>query len=987
MKNILVILFLFVSNSVFAQKIYTRNDSIPITQDSIIINAASHRGNIQWQKSFDNKNWINIVGKTADSIKIKPDENAMYRARIAEGTCVPVFSDSVAIITADSIPKNYVNPSKTGLILVSDSTSTNSDFEIGKIIVDEQSGGTIRRITDIIRNTDTVSVKTDQATMEDLFQNISFKLSTEMVTPQLKSGKLNNAQLSKALTDNQGFIHPFEVIDHKTSPVSKKSALTRLDNGRNVKLNYDFSGKKLYDKDGLELYISEGYFNLDADIKCDFHFQSLEFDLLNFKLTGGELQTFKFYTDETSTVNSKLILTAKASKEIVLDDVFVLENDVFDKYFTFFVGAVPVYMNVKMDIMAQRIANFNSELSVSAGFSSNHIVNVGASYDYGNWNLINNVTNDFQFQVPELDGHITFDAKVEVYPRVEIMFYSSLGPYFEIKPYLSENLVDNINGNFNFGIDTGIDANVGVQGNILGKQIFDFHKEFNILDEPVYKLPAKLSLQSGDNQNAEISKELPNPIIVKVTNSMDEPVENVNVNFSPISGIVESSIVKSDANGLAQTSWTLSTNTGEQSLEVYLLDGKDQKISDCSLYVNATATNVIINLPTITTNSITNIKQTSATSGGNITSDGGAAIIASGICWSKSQDPTTAINSTTDGNSSSFTSNLTGLTANTTYYVWAYAINSAGTGYGAQITFTTLPSVNTISITDITQNTASSGGYINIDGNALIIARGVCWSISQNPTIADSKTNDGTGIGSFTSSLTGLSVNTPNYVRAYATNNTGTGYGNQETLTTIAVTIETGTVTDIDGNVYQTVKIGDQWWMAENLKTTKYNDGTDIPNVTDASEWANLSTPGYCWYNNDVSNKNPYGALYNWFTVNTGKLAPIGWHVPTNTDWTTLTDFLGGESVAGSKLKEAGTMHWYISSHLGTNESGFTALPGGSHGYGGAFQGIEFAGYWWSSSEYNVDLAWLRALLDDWNNVYGDGNYKNYGYSVRCVRD
>ena len=138
------------------------------------------------------------------------------------------------------------------------------------------------------------------------------------------------------------------------------------------------------------------------------------------------------------------------------------------------------------------------------------------------------------------------------------------------------------------------------------------------------------------------------------------------------------------------------------------------------------------------------------------------------------------------------------------------------------------------------------------------------------------------------------------------------------------------TATDIDGNVYHTVTIGTQIWMVENLKTTRYNDGSPIPFVTDSSSWSNLTTPGYCWYNNDTTNKNTYGALYNWFAVNTGKLAPTGWHVPTDDEWTTLTTYLGGESIAGGKLKETGTTHWRTPNAGATNEIGFTASSGWS---------------------------------------------------------
>jgi uncharacterized protein (TIGR02145 family) len=191
-------------------------------------------------------------------------------------------------------------------------------------------------------------------------------------------------------------------------------------------------------------------------------------------------------------------------------------------------------------------------------------------------------------------------------------------------------------------------------------------------------------------------------------------------------------------------------------------------------------------------------------------------------------------------------------------------------------------------------------------------------------------------------------------------------------------------VKDGDGNLYTTVTIGTQVWMKENLKTTKFNDGIAIPLVT-GLEWRYLTTPGYCWYNNNEAGfKNIYGALYNWYTVNTGKLCPLGWHVPSDSEWSTLTNFIGE---AGGKLKEAGTAHWPSPNTGATNETGFTALPGGVRYYGGSYEGAGNTGYWWSSTGYNT-MGIYRAM-NYFSDVVGSGNdmYKEYGFSVRCIKN
>jgi uncharacterized protein (TIGR02145 family) len=195
---------------------------------------------------------------------------------------------------------------------------------------------------------------------------------------------------------------------------------------------------------------------------------------------------------------------------------------------------------------------------------------------------------------------------------------------------------------------------------------------------------------------------------------------------------------------------------------------------------------------------------------------------------------------------------------------------------------------------------------------------------------------------------------------------------------------------DIDGNVYDTVTIGTQVWMAENLKTTKYNDGAPIPLVTGNSAWANLTTPGYCFYDNDAgTNKATYGAIYNWYTVNTGKLCPTGWHVPTDIEWIILTQFLGGEPLAGGELKETGTIHWSSPNEGATNSSGFTALPGGYRQDDGSFYNINDDDFWWSSTESTSQItkAWSRGVNYNYPYVYADIYLKSFGYSVRCLKN
>jgi uncharacterized protein (TIGR02145 family) len=396
-----------------------------------------------------------------------------------------------------------------------------------------------------------------------------------------------------------------------------------------------------------------------------------------------------------------------------------------------------------------------------------------------------------------------------------------------------------------------------------------------------------------------------------------------------------------------------------------------------------------LQVPTLNTSAIINIEQTTAVCGGYIMNEGGATITARGVCWNTGQNPSISDSKTTDGEGTgAFLSSITGLTANTTYYVRAYAINSAGTGYGETIAFTTQPGVpvlTTTTITDVTETTANCGGNISSDEGAPVTNRGVCWGTYQNPTIQDNRTSDGTGTGIFMSSITGLTANTTYYVRAYAINSAGTGYGETFLFTTQQEIVTT--VTDIDGNVYQAVAIGSQVWMAENLRTTRYDDGSPIPLVTDNAEWSGYYTRGYCWYNNDqIAFGNTYGALYKWASIESNP-CPYGWHVPSDDEWTTLTNYMGGQGEAGGKLKETGTTHWNSPNTGASNESGFTALPGGLRLRNGEFFNVRSEGIWWSSTEYTFEQAWIRSISNSSGYLDRYPTFKNDGYSVRCVKD
>lgn len=396
-------------------------------------------------------------------------------------------------------------------------------------------------------------------------------------------------------------------------------------------------------------------------------------------------------------------------------------------------------------------------------------------------------------------------------------------------------------------------------------------------------------------------------------------------------------------------------------------------------------------LPVISLIEPSDISSSSFKCGGRITGEGASAVTERGVCWSENSNPSIANSKISSGAGvGEFYVIIDKLIPGKKYFIKAYAVNNHGIAYSSELTINTspeIPQVKTLDITNVKSTSASGGGEIIKDGGAEISVRGICWSTNQNPNITNSKTTDGAGTGTFISLINGLLPQTTYYVRAYATNSKGIGYGDYKIFTTADAEILFNSklnyekIQDIDGNEYKTIKIGTQTWMAENLKVTKLNDGTTLTNEISNQGWSSTSSPAYSLYNNAERSKITYGALYNWASASSGKLCPQGWHIPTDKEWKVLIEYLGGNNSAEAKLKEAGNGHWIAS---GINESGFTALPGGVRYWDGQFDGLYKFGVFLGSQSSLSSPYYV--LLGTRNNLtYYILSHARNGFSVRCI--
>ena len=408
-------------------------------------------------------------------------------------------------------------------------------------------------------------------------------------------------------------------------------------------------------------------------------------------------------------------------------------------------------------------------------------------------------------------------------------------------------------------------------------------------------------------------------------------------------------------------------------------------------------TTTFIPAPTVTTSASTNISTTSAKLNGTVNANGQYTTVTFEYGLTTNYGSTiAAIQSPVSGSLNvSVSADISSLTANTVYHYRVKAVSTGGTVYGENMSFTTskipAPTATTNAAISVGLSSATLNGIVNANGQSTSVSfdygatasYGLSINADQNPVSGISNTN-------VSVNLSNLMAGTLYHFRIKASSAGGTIFGNDQVFTTASNI--SGTVTDIEGNTYKTIIIGTQVWMAENLKSTKFNDGYNIPKVISDADWTGLSTPAYCLYNHEINNAQVYGVLYNWYVVDAYRrenknVCPAGWHLPTDDEWTVLIDLLDDESESGGKMKETGTVHWTSPNQGATNLSGFTALPAGYRNRFGTFSSIKNVGFWWTTLEMDSENAWYYYVIYNSASSTRIALNKTNGFSLRCLKN
>jgi uncharacterized protein (TIGR02145 family) len=748
--------------------------------DTVELMLVTGRGELQWQKSIDQISWEDIPGANQLNIFAVIDTTQYFRVNMTEENCDPAFSEVISVVPM-LINENAILLDSTDLVIRSDSAelsqglyrlSTSQDVEInlGEVIVGQQGNGFIRRVADVQKNGDEWYLTTTQGTLEDVIDEMVLNDSLVIVVngPEPKTAKVNGQDV------------PIEII-HQAPGVAFKS-------GGGISLSNTVLVDKQVGDAQIHAMIDAGSISFNPTFRREMNislFQGLKYLELS---AGGEV-----------TMSCGLVVSASNDFNFNPDPINLLKF----KIGPIMLGPVPMIITMGFDVGCA--LGFNAEGRFETGYDAAYGVEFGARYNkYSSpkWSPIWERGGAFTEHPPELEIAGGLHTRVFVIPYIEVEIADVAGPYLEVEPYLRGDVNVNL-PNWNYELAAGIDSKIGFKVEVFGWELANF--DYDLLSKEWMIASGSGSNPSVLTMDAEDVTSTSAKIWGSIVNSGGTPIIGRGFCWddSPDPNFLDNTEELGTGIGGFHTTLTSLNNNSTYYYRAFAFNATGVSWGEQKTFY----TQDQYQRPTVTSSPISNITETTADAGGNVLDDGGTSVTSKGVCWNTIGSPTISDTKTSDGTGTgSFSSSITGLTQNTTYYVRAYATNSEGTSYGTQREFTSdqsagLPTVTTTDISSITETTANGGGNVTHDGGASVTSRGVCWNTTGSPSISDNKTSDGTGTGSFASSLSGLNQNITYYVRAYATNNEGTAYGQQKQFTTgggmTLPTVETTVIYDV----------------------------------------------------------------------------------------------------------------------------------------------------------------------------------------------
>ena len=952
---------------------------------------------------------------------------------LIEFTNIDFYDEIVIVDSTDQMLSDSIQQSQ-GIYIVKFSSPVSIKPDT-TILLGLVNNGFLRKIDSCIFLSDTCILFTSQGTLEDITKEGSidigavFSLDTT-VSKNSYIQRLNYLPTRQELLTDPKFKTGF--FYYQTTDATDYMA-EGINFGKNERKgggsDIDIYFNSVLYSSGNDKVTLNGYYKFTPNFVADFDYswftvKSCNIGLYNANITRDYNLTFKT-SSAINLVNQNITLLSIAKNTVLI------------------IAGVPVWIKTKLSFDININSSISANLNLTTGYTHSSDYTAAIVYQNGSFSYPFSRTSEITTNYSaSLTGDI--NNSITIGPVLEFDAYSVLGPYFSASLNLDANICTSP-PYWQSNVNVDGEIKVGAKAEVLGKTIFDINHPWS---QGFYHLqiPSTIEEVSGNNQLFTLGVPLSNAIKVKAKSNTGFPVPGVPITFSPLNGgTVQNTIVFTDQQGEAETIWTPGAATSS-SLQASAKNCQQNHISSSPLTFTANQNLVAPNCAnsslsvTIKANSTNIYPQGNlgvkpylySTNGINYSSipplispvqgqtyyfyiKDNVGCIASA---SYTAQPFSCVNSGLSV-TAQVSGNLVQAFGHNGLPPYEFSLNSATGNFSSSSLFQNIPlGTHVIYIKD--QNSCIKSTTISITSNnppiaAAFYASTTSTSVGVPVQFQNLSSGGTTWLWDFGDATTSIQMNpthtygTPGTytVKLTATNTYGSHMATKNNYITV-VPILPGipcpgmpTMTDYNGNIYNTVQIGTQCWMKENLKARNYLNGTAIPNITDNSTWASLSTGARCWYNNDSATyAATYGALYNWYAVdNTNGLCPTGWHVPTDLEWQTLEMYLGmSQSAAnsigfrgtdeGGKMKEAGLAHWNSPNTGATNSSGFTALPGGDRSSGsGSFNYIGKYGNCWSSAAATTASAWTRGLYYNFSNVDRYDYGKRNGFSVRCVRD